>query len=64
MVPAHGFELDTITAFRLRGQGIVDRLLAPFRLLRAMQQAWGFCAGAARRSSWAWAVSSPALVVW
>lgn len=41
VVPAHGFELDTIAAYRLRGQGIVDRLLAPFRLVRSMQQAWG-----------------------
>ena len=40
VVPAHGFELDTIAAFRLRGQGAIDRLLAPFRLLRAMRQAW------------------------
>ena len=38
-VPAHGFELDTIAAFRLRGQGWGNRLLAPLRLLRAMLQA-------------------------
>ncbi len=38
-VPAQGFELDTIAAFRLRGQGWGDRLLAPLRLLRAMVQA-------------------------
>jgi UDP-N-acetylglucosamine--N-acetylmuramyl-(pentapeptide) pyrophosphoryl-undecaprenol N-acetylglucosamine transferase len=41
VVPGHGFELDTIAAFRLRGQGVVDRLLAPLRLLRAMAQARG-----------------------
>lgn len=40
VVPAQGFELDTLRAFRLRGQGLVDRLLAPARLLRAMLQAW------------------------
>lgn len=40
VVPAAGFELDTIAAFRLRGQGLADRLLAPWRLLRAMRQAW------------------------
>jgi UDP-N-acetylglucosamine--N-acetylmuramyl-(pentapeptide) pyrophosphoryl-undecaprenol N-acetylglucosamine transferase len=39
VVPQHGFELDTIAAFRLRGQGLLDRLLAPMRLLRAMWQA-------------------------
>ncbi|MCB1773037.1 MAG: undecaprenyldiphospho-muramoylpentapeptide beta-N-acetylglucosaminyltransferase [Gammaproteobacteria bacterium] len=39
VVPQHGFELDTIAAFRLRGQGLLDRLLAPVRLLRAMWQA-------------------------
>ncbi|MCP5313090.1 MAG: undecaprenyldiphospho-muramoylpentapeptide beta-N-acetylglucosaminyltransferase [Chromatiaceae bacterium] len=41
IVPVHGFELDVIAAYRLRGQGARDRLLAPFRLLRAMGQAWG-----------------------
>ncbi len=40
VVPAQGFELDTIAAFRLRGQGVMSLLLAPFRLLRAMGQAW------------------------
>jgi UDP-N-acetylglucosamine--N-acetylmuramyl-(pentapeptide) pyrophosphoryl-undecaprenol N-acetylglucosamine transferase len=40
MVPGQGFELDTIAAFRLRGQGIASLLLAPFRLLRALGQAW------------------------
>lgn len=39
VVPGQGFEFDTIAAFRLRGQGVADRLLAPFRLLRAMRQA-------------------------
>jgi UDP-N-acetylglucosamine--N-acetylmuramyl-(pentapeptide) pyrophosphoryl-undecaprenol N-acetylglucosamine transferase len=39
VVLQHGFELDTIAAFRLRGQGLLDRLLAPMRLLRAMWQA-------------------------
>ncbi len=40
VVPTQGFELDTIAAYRLRGQGIKDRLLAPLRLLHAMGQAW------------------------
>jgi UDP-N-acetylglucosamine--N-acetylmuramyl-(pentapeptide) pyrophosphoryl-undecaprenol N-acetylglucosamine transferase len=40
VVPAAGFELDTIRAFRLRGQRVADVLLAPWRLLRAMGQAW------------------------
>lgn len=40
VVPAQGFELDTVAAYRLRGQGWANRLLAPFRLLRAMGQAW------------------------
>ncbi len=38
-VPAQGFPLHTISAYRLRGQGVVGLLLAPFRLLRAMGQA-------------------------
>jgi UDP-N-acetylglucosamine--N-acetylmuramyl-(pentapeptide) pyrophosphoryl-undecaprenol N-acetylglucosamine transferase len=40
LVPGQGFELDTIAAFRLRGEGLANRLLAPLRLLRAMLQAW------------------------
>ena len=40
VVPAHGFDLDTISAHRLRGEGVVSRLLAPLRLLNAMHQAW------------------------
>ena len=32
VVPAHGFDLDTISAHRLRGEGVVSRLLAPLRL--------------------------------
>jgi len=40
MVPAQGFELDTIAAFRLRGQGVASLLLAPMRMLRALAQAW------------------------
>jgi UDP-N-acetylglucosamine--N-acetylmuramyl-(pentapeptide) pyrophosphoryl-undecaprenol N-acetylglucosamine transferase len=40
LVPAQGFELDTIEAFRLRGQGVLSLLLAPLRLLRALAQAW------------------------
>lgn len=40
VVPAHGFDLDTITAHRLRGEGVMARLLAPLRLLNAMAQAW------------------------
>jgi UDP-N-acetylglucosamine--N-acetylmuramyl-(pentapeptide) pyrophosphoryl-undecaprenol N-acetylglucosamine transferase len=39
VVPAQGFDIDTIAAYRLRGQGPWNRLLAPFRLLRAMLQA-------------------------
>ena len=38
-VPKHGFVLDTIDAYRLRGQGLAGLLLAPFRLLKAMGQA-------------------------
>ena len=38
-VPSQGFPLHTIAAHRLRGQGAVGLLLAPFRLLRAMGQA-------------------------
>ena len=38
-VPKHGFPLDTIEAYRLRGQGLGGLLLAPFRLLKAMGQA-------------------------
>lgn len=38
-VPQYGFSLDTIAAFRLRGQGVPGLLLAPFRLLNAMRQA-------------------------
>ena len=38
-VPSQGFPLHTISAYRLRGQGVVGLLLAPFRLLRAMGQA-------------------------
>lgn len=40
VVPAHGFDLDTIPAHRLRGVGLKARLLAPLRLLNAMTQAW------------------------
>lgn len=40
VVPAQGFELDTIGSFRLRGQGVASLVLAPFRLLRALGQAW------------------------
>lgn len=38
-VPEHGFQLDTIEAYRLRGQGMAGLLLAPFRLFKAMGQA-------------------------
>ena len=41
LVPQHGIELDTIAAHRLRGQGALARLLAPWHLLRAMVQAAG-----------------------
>lgn len=40
VVPAAGFELDTISVFRLRGQGITNSLMAPFRLIGSMRQAW------------------------
>jgi UDP-N-acetylglucosamine--N-acetylmuramyl-(pentapeptide) pyrophosphoryl-undecaprenol N-acetylglucosamine transferase len=39
-VPQYGFDIDWVDSFRLRGQGIATLLLAPFRLLRAMLQAW------------------------
>lgn len=38
-VPDHGFSLETIAAYRLRGQGVSGLMLAPFRLLNAMRQA-------------------------
>jgi len=38
-VPDYGFPLETISAYRLRGQGMGGLLLAPFRLLKAMAQA-------------------------
>lgn len=40
VVPAHGFDLDTVAARRLRGEGLAARLLAPVRLFQAMGQAW------------------------
>ena len=40
VVPAEGFELDTIASFRLRGQGMISLLKAPFKMLRALSQAW------------------------
>ncbi|WP_456376925.1 undecaprenyldiphospho-muramoylpentapeptide beta-N-acetylglucosaminyltransferase [Thiolapillus sp.] len=40
-VPGYGFPLETISAYRLRGQGMVSLLLAPFRLLNSMRQAAG-----------------------
>ena len=39
-VPAAGFDLETVQAHRLRGQGAAGLLLAPFRLLHAVGQAW------------------------
>jgi UDP-N-acetylglucosamine--N-acetylmuramyl-(pentapeptide) pyrophosphoryl-undecaprenol N-acetylglucosamine transferase len=38
-VPKYDFPLETISAYRLRGQGMAGLLLAPFRLLKAMAQA-------------------------
>lgn len=38
-VPQHGIALDTIDAYRLRGQGLANKLFAPLRLVRAMRQA-------------------------
>ena len=40
IVPQYGFTLDWVSAYRLRGQGFAGLFLAPFRLLRAMSQAW------------------------
>ena len=40
LVPAQGFELDTVAAYRLRGEGWLNRVMAPLRLVRAMIQAW------------------------
>ena len=40
IVPQYGFPMDWVDAYRLRGQGLAGKLLAPFRLLRAMLQAW------------------------
>jgi len=40
IVPQYGFDIDWVDSFRLRGQGLASLLLAPFRLLRAMLQAW------------------------
>jgi UDP-N-acetylglucosamine--N-acetylmuramyl-(pentapeptide) pyrophosphoryl-undecaprenol N-acetylglucosamine transferase len=39
VVPAHGIELDTVPATRLRGQRFVARLLVPFQLAKAMLMA-------------------------
>ena len=40
VVPQQGFELDTVAAYRMRGEGVLNRVLAPVRLVRAMGQAW------------------------
>lgn len=40
IVPTQGFVMDRIAAHRLRGQGVLSALLAPFRLLHAVIQAW------------------------
>lgn len=39
-VPAAGFPLVTVAAHRLRGQGVGGLVLTPFRLTRAVIQAW------------------------
>lgn len=39
-VPQYGFPIEWVQSFRLRGQGVFSLLLAPFRLLRALVQAW------------------------
>jgi len=39
-VPQYGFPIEWVQSFRLRGQGVFSLLLAPFRMLRAMLQAW------------------------
>lgn len=41
LVPMHGFALDAIAVFRLRGEGLASLPLAPFRMLRALVQAYG-----------------------
>lgn len=40
LVPQYGFAMDWVDARRLRGQGLSGLVLAPYRLLRAMLQAW------------------------
>lgn len=39
LVPEHGFALETIPTLRLRGQGLWDRLRAPFALMHSVWQA-------------------------
>ena len=40
VIPEYDFPLDTIPAYRLRGQGGLALLLAPARLLKAMFEAY------------------------
>ncbi len=40
VVPQHDFPMQFVKAYRLRGQGIGDLLLAPLRLINALRQAW------------------------
>lgn len=40
VVPARDIELDTISVSGLRGKGLTGWLMLPFRLLRAVWQAW------------------------
>jgi len=38
-IPKHGYALEVIDSFRLRGQALIDLLSAPYRLARAVLQA-------------------------
>lgn len=40
LVPEHGLPIEWINISGLRGKGLVSTLLAPFKLLRALAQAW------------------------
>lgn len=40
VIPARAIEFDTITVSGLRGNGVTGWLMSPFRLLRAVWQAW------------------------
>jgi UDP-N-acetylglucosamine--N-acetylmuramyl-(pentapeptide) pyrophosphoryl-undecaprenol N-acetylglucosamine transferase len=40
-VPPHGIEIDVVSIGGVRGKGLLRWLVTPFRLLRAVVQAWG-----------------------